>query len=34
MGEMRNVCKNLVGNVKGRDHLVGERIMLKWILKR
>jgi hypothetical protein len=33
MEEMRNPCKSLVGNLKGRDHVEGldldERIMLK-----
>jgi hypothetical protein len=36
-GEMRNMCKILVGKPEGRNHLedlgVDGRIILKWILK-
>jgi hypothetical protein len=36
MGEMRNVCKISVGNLKGRDNSedvgVDGKVILKWIL--
>jgi hypothetical protein len=38
MGEMRNMYKILVGNLKARDHSdvlgVGGRIILEWMLEK
>jgi hypothetical protein len=38
MGEQRNACKILIGNLKGRDHFkdlgIGGRILLEWTFKK